>query len=143
MLLSKTCVYGLQAAVVLADKNRDEFTTIRDLSDDLEISFHFLTKVLQRLTKSGILQSYKGPNGGVRLAQSPSSVAFMDIVLSIDGDDIIHDCAMGLPGCGVMKPCPLHDQWSELKDDMLQMMRSTTLQELVSDSSGPLHRMIQ
>lgn len=132
MLLSKTCIYGLRASVLLASKKQGDFVTIRELSDELEISFHFLTKVLQRLTKSELLESYKGPNGGVKLARPASKITFMDVVLSIDGNAIIHECALGLPGCGVLKPCPLHDQWSVLKKNLLELMSNINLAELAA-----------
>jgi len=134
MLLSKTCMYGLRATVFLAKKKQGDYVTIREISDELGISFHFLTKVLQRLTKSELLESYKGPNGGVKLAKSASKITFMDVVISIDGNTIIDDCALGLPGCGILKPCPLHDQWSCLKENMLTMMRSITMAEIANGS---------
>ena len=133
MLLSKTCIYGLRASVLLAGKQGTEYVTIRELSDELDISFHFLTKVLQKLTKSELLISYKGPNGGVKLAKSAAKITFMDVVISIDGDSIVHECALGLPGCGVLKPCPLHSQWSGLKENILIMMTSISLADLAGN----------
>lgn len=133
MLLSNTCIYGLRASVLLASKKREDFVTIRELSDELQISFHFLTKVLQQLTKSELLESYKGPNGGVKLARPAGKISFMDVVISIDGEYIVTECALGLPGCGVLKPCPLHDQWSVLKENILTMMSEITLEEMASN----------
>lgn len=130
MLLSKSCIYGLRATILLASKEEQGFVTIRELSDELEISFYFLTKVLQQMTKANLLESYKGPNGGVKLARSANEIHFIDVVTAIDGIKSLNECALGLPGCGVMKPCPLHDQWSVLKTDMLNMMESITLKQI-------------
>ncbi|MEX2574678.1 MAG: Rrf2 family transcriptional regulator [Balneolaceae bacterium] len=130
MLLSKSCVYGLRATLYLASKKGDQFMSIRQLSDRLEISFHFLTKILQQLTSRGLLESYKGPNGGVRLTCSGRNISLMEIVMAIDGDDMLTECALGLPGCGVMKPCPIHEKWAEIRESIKQMLESTTLAEL-------------
>ena len=130
MILSKSCVYGLRASVYLASKKNDDFITIRKLSDDLNISFHFLTKVLQQLTKAEILESYKGPNGGVKLAKPAHSVSFLDVVISIDGKYMLSECILGLPVCGELNPCPLHGEWSELKDNLRYMMANVTLEDL-------------
>ena len=43
MLLSKSCVYGLRASIYLASKSEGEFISIKGMSANLEISFHFLT----------------------------------------------------------------------------------------------------
>lgn len=130
MLLSKSCVYGLRASLYLASKESDSYMPIRKMSDTLEISFHFLTKILQQMTSAGILESYKGPNGGVRLTRSGRDISLMEVVSAIDGDKMLTECALGLPGCGVMKPCPIHEKWAETRDGIREMLESTTLTEL-------------
>jgi len=131
MLLSKSCVYGLRASLYLASRKDGEFIPIRKMSDKLEISFHFLTKILQQLTAEGIMESFKGPNGGIRLSKDGSEVPLMDIVLAIDGPQLLTECALGLPGCGTKNPCPLHDKWAETRDSIREMLEQTTLTELV------------
>ncbi len=131
MLLSKSCVYGLRAALYLASKEKEEFTPIKPMSERLEISFHFLTKILQQLTANGLLESFKGPNGGVRLAKSPDKLALIDVVLAIDGPKLLTECALGLPGCGLKNPCPLHDKWAITRDSIRDMLANTTLTDLV------------
>lgn len=130
MLLSKSCVYGLRASLYLASKGRDSFIPIREMSEKLEISFHFLTKILQQLTAEKILESYKGPNGGVRLTRSGSEISLMEVVKAIDGEHVMTECALGLPGCGVMKPCPIHEKWAHAREGIRLMLESTTLHEL-------------
>lgn len=130
MLLSKSCVYGLRATLYLASKEKDEFIPIKRMSDKLEISFHFLTKILQQLTADGLLESFKGPNGGVRLTKSPDKIALIDVVLAIDGPKLLTECALGLPGCGLKNPCPLHDKWAVTRDSIRDMLANTSLTDL-------------
>jgi Rrf2 family transcriptional regulator, iron-sulfur cluster assembly transcription factor len=130
MLLSKSCVYGLRATLYLASKEKDEFIPIKRMSDKLEISFHFLTKILQQLTADGLLESFKGPNGGVRLTKSPDKIALIDVVLAIDGPKLLTECALGLPGCGLKNPCPLHDKWAVTRDSIRDMLANTSLTAL-------------
>jgi Rrf2 family protein len=130
MLLSKSCVYGLRATLYLATKDENEFTPIKRMSEKLGISFHFLTKILQQLTADGLLESFKGPNGGVRLTKSPDKIALIDIVLAIDGPELLTECALGLPGCGLKNPCPLHDKWAETRDSIRDMLANTSLTRL-------------
>lgn len=131
MLLSKSCVYGLRATLYLANQEKGKFVPIRQMSDKLEISFHFLTKILQQLTAEGLLESFKGPNGGVRLVRTGNEVHLMDIVIAIDGPQLFTECALGLPGCGVKAPCPIHDKWAETRDSIREMLEESTLSELV------------
>lgn len=131
MLLSKSCVYGLRASIYLATKDNSEFVPIKKMSETIEISHHFLTKILQQLTAQGLLVSYKGPNGGVRLKKPASEITLMDVVLAIDGPDLLTECALGLPGCGHQNPCPLHDKWATTRDSIRKMLENSSLEYLV------------
>jgi Rrf2 family iron-sulfur cluster assembly transcriptional regulator len=131
MLLSKSCVYGLRASIYLATKENNDFVPIKKMSETIEISHHFLTKILQQLTAEGLLDSYKGPNGGVRLNKPASEITLMDLVLAIDGQGLFTQCALGLPGCSNINPCPLHDKWIETRDKIVDMLKNSTLEYLV------------
>jgi Rrf2 family protein len=130
MLLPKSCLYALRSSVYLAKQDVDCYVTIKELSDELNISFHFLTKVLQQLTKQEILKSYQGPNGGVKLAKNAEDITLLDIVRSIDDEHAITECALGLPGCGELIPCPLHEHWSGLKTEFESMIAGQSLADL-------------
>lgn len=57
----------------------------------------------------------------------------MEIVKVIDGDELLTECAMGLPGCGTDKPCPLHHQWADRRDEIKKMLEETTISDLVTE----------
>jgi len=130
MLLSKSCVYGLRASLYLASLKNGDYIPIRVMSEKLDISFHFLTKILQQLTGAGLMESFKGPNGGIRLSKAGDEITLMEVVEAIDGRDLLTECALGLPGCGVEKPCPLHEKWADTRDNIRHMLENTTLIEL-------------
>lgn len=130
MLLSSACVYGLRASVYLAKGTEASYISITKIGEDLGISRHFLTKVLQQLTQAGILESHKGPKGGVKLIRNSDDVYLLDIVAAIDGLDLLTKCALGLPGCGVEKPCPMHDKWASTRDGIRKMLEETSLKDL-------------
>lgn len=130
MLLSKSCVYGLRASLFLAARKDREYVSIRTMSDKLDISFHFLTKILQQLTAAGLLESHKGPSGGVRLTKPAGQISLFEIVIAIDGPELFTECALGLPGCGIEKPCPLHEKWATTRDHIRELFEGSRLSEL-------------
>ncbi len=134
MLLSKACEYGLRAALYMALEQKEEYISIRNMSKKLDISYHFLTKILQQLTKAGLMESYKGPNGGVRLAEKSGDIQLFEIVKAIDGDELFTECVLGLPGCGERKPCALHQKWANHREEIKMMLKTTTLQKLAEES---------
>jgi Rrf2 family transcriptional regulator, iron-sulfur cluster assembly transcription factor len=134
-ILSKSCIYGTQAAIYIASLPRNEYTSIRVVAEKLNISFHFLTKVLQILTQEGLMLSYRGPNGGIALARPPSSITLADIITAIDGHELFTECLLGLPGCGKAAHCPAHEQWMAMRNKLLSICKATTLQELAAKAN--------
>jgi len=144
MLLSQSCMYGIRAALLIATKgesDKDSFIPIRRIADQLDVSFHFLTKILQVLTHAKLMESYKGPNGGVRLARPAEELSLIDVVEAIDGNDVFDNCLLGLPGCKDDNPCPLHEKWSNSIDQLRALFQETSLAQLAKESSEFLYRL--
>lgn len=134
-MLSKTCIYGVQAAIYIASQPKGQLVSIHSVAENLNISFHFLTKVLQQLTAAGIMTSQRGVNGGIMFAKDPKDVSLFDIVSVIDGSDIFEHCMLGLPGCGQAVPCPVHEQWQKLRTQIGKVFLTTTLDGLADNAT--------
>lgn len=129
-MLSKSCEYGLRATLYLSTLESNGYVSIGTISDDLDISFPFLTKIFQKLNDADLLTSQRGPKGGVALTKPPDEIALYDIVVAIDGDELFEECVLGLPGCGDAEPCPLHNQWTDKRNQIEDMFRNATLADL-------------
>jgi Rrf2 family protein len=142
-VLSKATIYGLRALVYMAsDKDRTGYVSIGELSEKLDISFHFLTKTFQKLTQHGILESYRGPNGGVALTKPAEKIFLSEIVKILEGDDFFDKCLLGLPGCGEVAPCPVHDFWKNVKGALKEEFDLTSLAELGDKVSDERMRLV-
>lgn len=130
--LTNTCTYAIRAALHVASSQPADggFVSTRRISEELDVPFAFLTKVLQGLTQSGILASQRGATGGVALARPAAAISLMDIVVSVGGDSVFHECLLGLPSCSEEKPCALHHQWSGQRARLETLFTQTTLAEL-------------
>lgn len=133
MLLSKACEYGIRAALYLASLDEEGYVPISRISDDLDLSFPFLTKIFQQLNDAGLLESHRGPSGGVALTRSPDSITLYEVIVAIDGEELFTECVLGLPGCGEEKPCPFHDVWVEESERLEEVFRKKTLGEMARE----------
>lgn len=136
VLLSKGCAYAIRASLLVTVKEVKDgrkFIPIRELADELDLSFHFLTKILQTLTEANILESFRGPNGGVGLARPAKDLYLLDIISAVDGMSLFSECALGLPGCGERTPCPLHESWARRREDLRRMFEKTSLAGLAKE----------
>ena len=136
VLFSKTCEYGLQAMLYLAARTTNGPILQREISDELGIPSDFLGKVLQSLTRCGLVSSQKGRNGGFRLAKPPEEISPLEIINAIDGPAVLHECVLGFPSCSDSSPCPVHRQWGGVRLAITEMLQNQNLQQLSREIDG-------
>jgi len=139
-MFSNSCRYGIRAVIYIASKQQgNKKTGIKQISQDLNLPTPFLAKILQQLAKHKILKSLKGPHGGFSLNSDPKKVTVLDIVKTIDGEEIFTNCIMHDSVCAVREkgndPCPLHDDYADLRADLISLFSTITIHELVKKAS--------
>lgn len=139
-MFSKSCEYGLRAVIFIAQQSaQGNRVGVNTIAEEIGSPQAFTAKILQQLTKSKIVQSIKGPHGGFTIeAKQIKTIRLIDVIEVLDGDDIFTGCALGLHKCNADKPCPLHFKFVEIRDNLKQMLESTSLQHLLSDMNTDL-----
>ncbi len=127
VIFSKKCEYGLQAVLYLAAQPKASVIPSDEIAKKLGIPKEFISKILQSLTESGIVDSRKGKSGGFFLAKDPSKIRLIDIVAAIDGLSMFNSCVLGFPKCSPENPCPLHSKWGELRTRTYNMLTDETI----------------
>lgn len=133
MFLSRACEMAIQATLYLAKQYERPYVPVKEIAEVNDISYHFLGKIVQILTKKNIFVSYKGPRGGVQLKRDPEKIRLIEIVDAVDGVGFCEKCLIGLPECGDENPCALHDQWGALRSQVCDMLENTSLSTLVEE----------
>lgn len=140
LIFSRQCEYALQAVLYLALRPDGGMKSIKELSRKLDIPYHFLGKILQDLTRKGLLSSLKGPTGGFALALPSKDITLFHIVEAIDGVDLTRSCVLGFPECSGKNPCAVHHKWSELRDGIYALMVGKNIGQLASEMRKPEYR---
>ena len=129
-MLSKTCEYAIRAVIYVAQKSRDgDKVGIKEIARGINSPEHFMAKILQELSRKQLLQSTKGPNGGFYLESHHLKNSLADIVNAIDGDKLFTGCAMGLENCSEKRPCPLHNRFKDIREEIQVMLQTATVGE--------------
>lgn len=134
-MLSKTCEYAVKAVVFLAQKNAhgSERENVKAIAEAIDSPDAFTGKVLQQLVKHGILTSVKGINGGFFIEPKVlAALNLLQIVVAIEGDGITKNCVLGLENCSSKNPCPMHDKYHLIREDIINMLRSLLVVDLAS-----------
>ncbi len=127
-IFSKTCEYGIRAVFYIAQRSHEgKKCGIKEIAEKINSPEAFLAKILQKLSKSGLILSAKGPNGGFYFDEEGLTQPLAAIVTAIDGDDIFVGCAMGLQQCSEVDPCPLHSEFKMVRSKITTMMHNTTI----------------
>ena len=130
-VLSQTVEYALRAVVQLAYLAPEACTT-PDLAKVTRVPASYLTKVLQSLTRAGIVRSQRGIGGGVALAVDPQRLTILEVVNAVDAIQRIRTCPLELASHGV-KLCPLHRRMDAAMAQVEQAFRSTTVAEVIAE----------
>jgi Rrf2 family protein len=130
--LTKKADYGLMALKFLAERSDTPSLSAKDISDAYGIPAQLLAKILQRLTKAGLLRSHAGTNGGYALSRPPEDSTAFEVIGAIDGPLFITSCSTGPRGCDLTDSCtikaPLH-KVNESISDVLKAIRVSDLCE--------------
>ena len=131
MLFSRSAEYGIRAMTYLASQNGGKLSGAREISGAERIPMPFLWKILRLLTQRRLIRSFKGIRGGTELGTPPVKTSPHGRFLATDGREFRENCVLGLPECDNENPCPLHEQWKQIRANMTHMLDHTFLDDLV------------
>ncbi len=130
-MLSNACKYAIRALIYLATRMNDGVkVSIRELSAEIDSPEPFTAKIMQSLSKQEIVSSVKGPNGGFYIDEKQAEIRMIEIVKAIDGMQLLTGCGLGLKSCSDTHPCPIHEEYSVVRDGMNYLLNKKTIHQL-------------
>ncbi len=131
--LSKKVEYGLIAIRHIAARANGAVVTAKEIAEEYGIPYDLLAKVLQRLTKAGLVSSHQGVRGGYTLARRPEEIPVSLIIHAIEGTaPVIAQClADGPESCGVFTTCTIKSPLTKVQANIERAFSSMTLSEIV------------
>ena len=130
-MFSKACEYAVLATIYIASETRQENRVgIEEICNHIRAPRHFTAKILQALTRRGLVGSQKGAGGGFFMNFEQRQKSLRDIVEAIDGNGLFIGCGLGLKQCSETRPCPIHHQFRDIRTRLTQMMEGTTVDDM-------------
>lgn len=133
-MFSKTCEYAIRATIIIASETESGHRiSLREIARRIDSPEQFTAKILQKLAKNNVVESTKGNGGGFFIAKENfKNIKLRHIVLAIDGDAIYHQCSLGLSDCSEVKPCPFHNQYKPIREQLKKALDTTDLNQLIA-----------
>ncbi len=133
-MFSKACKYAIKALIYLASRSdEDRKIGLTEIADAIDSPMHFTAKIMQILSKQGIVSSIKGPNGGFFIDPAEPEIRLIEVVKAIDGVANLNGCGLGLKGCSSEHPCPIHAEFSEVRNKLNQLLKEQTIQQMAAE----------
>lgn len=135
--LSKKADYGLMALKYLAEHPETTALSAKDIADAYGIPAQLLAKILQQLTRSGLLNSHAGMNGGYALAREAREISAYEVIHAIDGPFFITSCTKGANGCELTPSCTIKEPLARVNETIAGVLKSISIHDLTEQETSP------
>lgn len=133
-MFSQTVEYALRVVIYLASLKGAPATT-RQIASVTKVPEGYLAKVLQGLSRAGLIQSQRGLHGGSVLALSPDKLSMYDVIEAVQPIQRIRTCPLSLKSHGI-RLCALHKRLDDAMALVERACREATIASLLDESTG-------
>lgn len=132
--LTRKADYGLISLKHIAMKSGS--ASAREISDAYGIPLPLLSKVLQKLARTGFVTSEHGANGGYRLRRPATDISALEVIRSIDGPIFLTSCFTEVPDCGVAHRCNVREPLRKVHEAIQGLLENISIADMC-DSDEP------
>jgi Rrf2 family protein len=128
--MSEAAAMGLHAIIFIAAAGKSRVQA-NQVASRLDVSAAHLSKVLQRLARSGLLRSTRGPAGGFVLSRPASKISLLEVYEAIEGPFTKIDCLLNRPICKKEK-CEMVELAARIDGHIQSYFKTTTVADLAA-----------
>ncbi|MET3288805.1 UNVERIFIED_CONTAM: Rrf2 family protein [Brevibacillus sp. OAP136] len=131
MKFSQATDYALHAMLFLIAEAPDKPMSVQLLAEKLGVSQTYLSKMMTKLVKAGLIHSVSGANGGYRLKRSQSDISFLDVIHAIEGTTSLFECSFNHGS-----ECLIQQVVLDAEQQMEQLLQSKKIVDLAKKLNG-------
>ena len=142
-MLSLTCKTAIKAVIYLSSKlGSGEKSGIKEIAEYIDASEHSVGKFLQLLVREEVICSSKGPKGGFYITEAQYLQPILNIIETIDGNNVFNQCGLGFHKCSSEHPCPIHNDYKGIRDLFEKLCREKKIVDLCEPVNNGLAYLI-
>ncbi|MBI4892431.1 MAG: Rrf2 family transcriptional regulator [Acidobacteria bacterium] len=135
MQLTRAADYAVRVMVHLAGLPAGVRATRDEMAVSGDVPEAFLSKILQSLTRAGLIASHRGVSGGYLLGRPAASITVLDIVEAMEGPLQLNACVGSKPTCGRAGICSVHDIWLRAQEALTSVLQSENIADLAGKAA--------
>lgn len=128
MKYSKATDYALHTMLFLTAATPHKPMSVHQLAEQQDVSPTYLSKILTKLVKAGMIESTTGVNGGYRLKRDWENISFLDVIHAIEGSASLFDCSLEHG-----PDCPIQKVVLSAEEKMEEHLRNQKMSDLVRE----------
>ena len=136
MRLNRAVEYGIEGLTVLARAGRERSTMLHEVSRATSISESFLSKIFQKLVRSGLVRSRRGFRGGFFLARPASQITLREVIEALQGPIAFPVVQRVSPPSQMADPAArglLHQALERAQARVRAVLEETTVADLIAN----------
>jgi FeS assembly SUF system regulator len=126
--ISKMTDYAILVMVELA--RDDEMLSAHALAERVHIEAPTASKVLKLLAGAGLLESYRGANGGYSVSRLAGDISVAEVIAAIEGPIAMTECSAEEGLCSQEDSCELRGNWQRISIAVARALQEVSLAEM-------------
>ena len=125
--ISEAASLAIHGLAIVAQQSPNKVNA-KYLAEKLNASEAHLAKIFQRLSKSGLIKSFRGPTGGFVLNKPAEEISFLDIYEVVESKVTLNDCPLDKTGC-TFENCIFGDALKNISQSIYQTFKNIKLSD--------------
>jgi FeS assembly SUF system regulator len=131
------------AILMMVELTRDgEMLSAHSLAERIRVEVPTASKVLKLLVGGGLLDSFRGVNGGYRVNRQAGDISVAEVIAAIEGPIAMTECSIEEGLCSQEDSCELRGNWQRISLAVADALQQVTLAEMgapTAPKANPLH----
>ncbi|HEV2485720.1 MAG TPA: Rrf2 family transcriptional regulator [Terracidiphilus sp.] len=136
MQLTRAADYAVRVMIHLAAPHTEERVSLPELATATDAPESFLSKVLQALSRAGLITSRRGQSGGFQISQRGREASMLEVIEAIDGPICMNVCLISGRSCHRKAHCPAHPVWAQAQMAMLEVLSKAMITKLAFETQA-------
>ena len=138
MQLTRAADYAVRVMMHMAALPPGARTSRAELAEAADCPEQFLSKVLQSLTRAGLIASHRGNTGGFEMPETHRGVTMLDVIEAIEGPVRLNLCIHSDQACPRQGWCAAHTVWAEAQEAMIGVLRTAGIADMAARMPAPV-----
>jgi FeS assembly SUF system regulator len=130
------------AILMMVELTRDgEMLSAHAVAERIHVEVPTASKVLKLLAGGGLLESYRGANGGYRVSRAAGDISVAEVIAAVEGPIAMTECSVEEGLCSQEDKCELRSNWQRISLAVANALEEVSLTEMstpLKRSAGPL-----